>query len=182
VADNASRQLKAREIRDVINGFITTVAPSLVRAGIEMSAVSYVGYRLFPVPMHSSEWASILFNFLTNARKAIRRKGVAGRLHLRAGRSGDSIFVEFADNGDGIPADNAERVFNAFFTTSAPVSRDSADHDDILGTGLGLKIVRDIVTSYGGSVNIVDAPTGYSTCFRISIPEAQPSEVPDGDY
>jgi len=182
VADNASRQLKATEIRDVINSFIATIAPSLVRAGITMSPVSYDGYRLYTVPMHSSEWASILFNFLTNARKAIRRKAVAGRIYLRAGRSNDSIFVEFADNGDGIPTENTERVFNAFFTTSAPISRNSADHDDILGTGLGLKIVRDIVSSYGGTVEIITPPVDFSTCFRVTIPEAQLSEVADGDY
>src|SRR6185369_9154673 len=144
----------------------------LSRAGIVLDPPRFEGYRLYTVPMHSSEWASILFNFFTNSRKAIRRKGIRGRLALRAGRSDGSIFLEFADNGDGIPPGNAERIFNAFFTTAAPPNRKSADHEDVLGTGLGLKIVQDVVSGYGGNVRLVSPPDGFATCFRVEIPEA----------
>jgi signal transduction histidine kinase len=182
VADNATRQLKALEIRDVVNTFTATIAPTLKRAGIKMDPVLFEGYRLYTRPMHASEWASILFNFFTNSRKAIRRSGNQGHIALRAGRDGGMVFLEFADNGDGVPPENAERIFNAFFTTASPASRSSPEQDDILGTGLGLKIVHDIVAGYGGNVRLTVPPDGFATCFRVEIPSAEPSEVSDGDY
>ena len=40
-----------------------------------------------------------------------------------------------------------------------------------VGTGLGLKIVRDIVRSYGGDVRLTDAPDSWSTCVEVTLPE-----------
>jgi len=40
-----------------------------------------------------------------------------------------------------------------------------------VGTGLGLKIVRDIVRSYGGDVRFTDAPDSWSTCVEVTLPE-----------
>jgi signal transduction histidine kinase len=182
VSDNATRQLRAIEIRDVINAFADTIAPTLERSSIVLTPVRIEGYRLFTTPMHLSEWTSILFNLFTNSRKAIRRRGVPGQLAIHAGRSDERIFVEFADNGDGIPQENRERIFNAFFTTASPAPRRAGDQEDVLGTGLGLKIVHDIVTAYGGTVALVTPPNGFATCFRVEVPEAERSQVGESDY
>ena len=66
--------------------------------------------------------------------------------------------------GGGVPIERRDAVFEAFVTDSVP--------DPILGagTGLGLKIVRDIVESYSGSVIFVDPPEGWGACVEIVLP------------
>jgi signal transduction histidine kinase len=130
--------------------------------------------------MHSSEWTSILFNLFTNSRKAIGRAGrETGKILVTAGREKGMIYVDFADNGDGIPPENQERIFDAFFTTSytGPTGAEEDEDDDLLGTGLGLKILKDIVASYGGEISLIGAPRGYVTCFHIEIPEASKEQL-----
>ena len=177
--ENVYREIQPIEIRDVINAFREFIKPRVDRYEIEFS-IKVDEYQLFTRPMHKSEWASILINFFTNSLKAIKRKGVKGKIFIRAGRDNGNIFLEFADNGDGIPEKNRLRVFDAFFTTTSIGGVGVDEAEDTIGMGLGLKIVKDIVDSVGGDVEIIDAPLGYSTCIRVEISEAK--DVPDDAY
>jgi signal transduction histidine kinase len=49
--------------------------------------------------------------------------------------------------------------------------------NEITGTGLGLKIVKDIVVSYKGNIMVVSAKNEYSTCIRVEIPKANDKEL-----
>lgn len=73
-------------------------------------------------------------------------------------------------NGIGIPLDNREKIFTAFFTTSEPVGKISKNHEEMTGTGLGLKIVKDIINGYGGIIYVKEPTTGYKTTIRIELP------------
>src|SRR5690606_26737744 len=112
----------------------------------------FVDYDLFTVPMHPSEWASILFNLYTNSKKAIIRGKNPGRMQIKCGKTDKSVYLEFSDNGDGIPKNNEEIIFNAFFTTTSAANHSSTDSDSLVGTGLGLKILKDIIEAYGGEI------------------------------
>ena len=100
----------------------------------------------------------------------------APRVLLRAGRAEDMVFVEMADNGDGIPEENADRVFNAFYTTSTASGDPFGAGDDVAGSGLGLKIIRDIAHSYGGQVFTAPPPPSFRTLFRFEVPQAKPED------
>ena len=67
-----------------------------------------------------------------------------------------TMLVEVADNGPGVPADLADKIFNPFFTTKAQ------------GSGLGLAIVRKIVDAHEGRIDMTTSPQG--TSFRVSLP------------
>jgi len=177
ISQNVNQELRPIEIRDVIKPFVKTIAPDRERNNIIMTP-DIKGYGLFTCKMHTSEWASILFNLYSNSKKAIKRANVdSGQILVRAGKENESIFIEFIDNGDGIPVENREKIFNAFFTTSSPKGHKASSTDELTGTGLGLKIVRDIVESYKGEISVENAPEGFSTNFRISIPVAKPEEI-----
>jgi signal transduction histidine kinase len=170
IARNVFRELVPIELRDVVNDFKKVVKNDLDRTGIILPEPIFEGIDLFTIPMHPSEWASILFNFYTNSKKAIKRKGVPGKLMIKCGQENGMVFLEFSDNGDGIPKQNEELIFDAFFTTSSAAGHSATDSEAITGTGLGLKIVKDIVESYGGSIQVVNPINGYSTSIKLFIP------------
>lgn len=182
ISENVNRELKPIELRDAINPFIKTLNKDLERNNI-LIETDIIGIDLFTCKMHISEWASILFNLYTNSKKAIKRANPQEKkMLIKAGEIEDKVFVEFLDNGDGIPKENRDKIFNAFFTTSTPKSRTANTNDELTGTGLGLKIIRDIVESYQGEISLENASDGYTTCFRIELPKANKEDIPNDNF
>jgi signal transduction histidine kinase len=101
----------------------------------------------------------VLFNLIQNA---IRHTPADGSVVVRARPAGDAVEIEVADTGDGIAAEERERVFEPFFRGGAQAARPSN------GTGLGLAISRAIVEAHGGRIWLEDAPRG--TRVRFSLP------------
>jgi signal transduction histidine kinase len=176
ISENATREVKPILITEVVDYFIRNIREDLVRQSNQIEVDSF-GYDLYTTPMHISEWSSILYNLYTNSKKAIKRSGNPGKLKIITGEENGKIYLEFQDNGDGIPDENRDRVFNAFFTTSTPAGYDAPLDEKLTGTGLGLKIVKDIVETYKGTIKIIAPESGYKTCFRIDIPKAEKEEL-----
>ena len=170
VSENTQRELQSVDLIGDIQEFVEAARP--LAPGLEVET-DYESYSLQTVPMHPSEWSSILFNFFSNARKAIRRAGSEGAILIRAGQDEDVVFVEFADDGDGIDEKERERIFDPFYTTTGPPPRQATESEELRGSGLGLSIVEDIVKGYNGNVYLVAPPEGYSTCFRVDIPASE---------
>lgn len=178
VTQNAQRTLEVFEIKDLVNEFLVVIDLTTKRQHVKVEK-QFNGYDLFTKPSHKSEWTSILFNLFTNSLKAIKRAGVPGQILIRAGEVGDDVFLEFIDNGDGVPFDMREKVFEPFVTTSARADALADDELQITGSGLGLKIVKDIIESASGVIYLIEAPAGFSTCFRLEFPRALDEEIPD---
>jgi signal transduction histidine kinase len=175
ISDNASRELEPQNIRALALDFIETIKTAADRVGIEIELVAE-GNDLITIPMHSSELASIFFNFYSNSQKAIKRAKRRGKVRIKLGEIFKQVYIEFSDNGDGIPDENKARIFNAFFTTANSAGKLAYEEEELQGTGLGLKIVRDIVEGYNGEVFITTPPSGFATTIRIELPKAPPTE------
>ncbi len=90
-------------------------------------------------------------------------------LWLSTKRTDEHVEIRIKDNGNGIPPDVADKIFNPFFTTK-PTDR---------GTGLGLAISSDIVRQHGGTIN-VDSKMGEYTEMLITLPTEIPEEPVGG--
>jgi PAS domain S-box-containing protein len=100
----------------------------------------------------------IVLNLCKNAVEAMPGGGV---LTLKAYQLNDHMILEISDTGTGIP--DGIDVFQLFKTTKAN------------GTGLGLPIVREIVSEHRGTIECV-SETGKGATFRISLPLSSPAE------
>jgi len=104
--------------------------------------------------------ASAIMNLLRNAVEAILEGGRPGVVRIRgAGRVGDEVRVLLMDDGPGVEAAVADKIFIPFFTTKTS------------GAGLGLAMVHKIITAHRGSVLLADAAPGH-TIFEIRLPGA----------
>jgi PAS domain S-box-containing protein len=96
----------------------------------------------------------VLFNVLLNATQAMDYEGT---LSVGTRVENASVVVSVRDSGPGLPAEEAETIFEPFYTTRAQ------------GTGLGLAIVKKIVEAHGGTIQAGSPPEGGAE-FRISLP------------
>jgi signal transduction histidine kinase len=88
----------------------------------------------------------------------VQHAGPAAEATIEATETAAGIEITVADNGRGISAADRDRIFEPFFTTARATG----------GSGLGLPIVRAIVTAAGGAVEALPRQKGAS--FRITLP------------
>ncbi|TQD39688.1 ATP-binding protein [Haloflavibacter putidus] len=171
ISKNVNRELEPIELREPVSNFLEIITPDLIRSNIIFEEPEFKGYNLLTCPMHRSEWASILFNFYTNAKKAISKKTNKGKITIEAGKIKDKVYLEFSDNGIGIDPEKEDEIFEAFYTTSNPSGSASTELEELSGTGLGLKIVKDIIEGYGGEVFVTKPKEKYNTTIRVELPK-----------
>ena len=114
--------------------------------------------------------AQVVANLLTNAA---RYTNVGGTISLSAERDGEQIVIRVADNGSGISADMLTRIFEPF--VQGKRTQDRAEG----GLGLGLALVKNLVSLHGGDVEARSDGPNRGSVFAIrlpALPAGQPSE------
>lgn len=139
-----------------------------VHEGLE-STLTIMGYKLRdvtvkrdyaedlpPITALGSRLNQVWTNLIDNAVDAM---GGRGRLEVRTWREDDSVVVEIADNGPGIPPEIQQRIYEPFFTTKDVGS----------GAGIGLDIVYRIITEeHRGQIRLHSEPG--NTRFQVWLP------------
>ncbi len=117
------------------------------------------------VPCYPGDLSQVLINMVVNAAQAIEETDEvrAGLIRIAAKREDDEAQISIVDNGNGIPDDKIERIFDLFFTTKAPG----------VGTGQGLAISRSIIEEKHGGKLSVESEVGVGTTFKICLPLAE---------
>lgn len=118
-----------------------------------------------PVLGSAGRLGQVFVNLLVNAAHAIE-EGAASRneIRVRLHRRGDEVLAEVSDTGQGVRREDAERLFDAFFTTKSSQQ----------GTGLGLTICKSIVDGHGGRIDLSASELGRGTTFSVCLPVAPP--------
>jgi len=100
----------------------------------------------------------VLMNLIMNSIDAMKDVEGTQELAIKSQRGeNEQVLVTVSDTGVGLPPQQADQIFKAFFTTKPH------------GTGMGLRISRSIVESHGGRLWATDnSPRGASFCFALS--------------
>lgn len=114
-----------------------------------------------PVSMTGSD--ILIYRLVYNlTENAIKYNHSGGEVTVSSKKRNDKIFITIADNGNGIPDDMKERIFEPFFRIDKSRSR------ALGGVGLGLSLVKEIVRAHGGSISVKDNSNG-GTVFEVSF-------------
>lgn len=109
----------------------------------------------------------VFMNLLINAAQAIQAKGdEVGEIVIRSWSDDKNVFVSVSDTGCGIPPENCDKIFNAFYTTKE-VGK---------GTGLGLSISSGIIRKHGGEI-MLSSEVGVGSTFTIRLPIMTPQQT-----
>jgi signal transduction histidine kinase len=154
-AGDISWTMRQVELGDLIGDTVAAFRVSAEERGVHLAAELPEGKVVAEADAEKVQ--RVLFNLIQNA---IRHTPADGSVTVRAKGGPSGVEVEVADSGEGIPAAEGERVFDAFYRG------DSARGED--GAGLGLAISRAIVEAHGGRIWLEDAHPG--TRVRFTLP------------
>jgi signal transduction histidine kinase len=116
-----------------------------------------------------SLYSGILLNLYSNALKAVMPISLAEgdrRVRFEAENEDGIHRLRVMDTGVGVPDGVKDRIFDPLFSTS------NVEEDSPLGggTGMGLYIIKQVLETVDGNIELMDAPDDYVTCFEVTIP------------
>jgi signal transduction histidine kinase/Na+-transporting methylmalonyl-CoA/oxaloacetate decarboxylase gamma subunit len=120
-----------------------------------------------PVLAAADKLKQVFLNLIINAKDAMPG---GGTLTIGTSRRDGTVVITIGDTGIGIPPENVNRIFDAFFTTKSSVS----------GVGLGLFVTYGIVRQHEGSISVRSVPD-HGTTFDISLPVINTRKAVDDD-
>ena len=159
----AGRKVGAHRLTDA-HALVLDVAqlinpPATISISVEGQLPKFPTY---PAPLEQ-----VFRNLISNAVK--HHPGPEGRIAVSCEDDGDRYVFTVADDGEGIPTEYADRVFEMFQTLKP--------RDQVEGSGMGLAIVNRIVQWQGGRVWFEPAPAGRGTVFKFQWKKHQPQAV-----
>ena len=107
----------------------------------------------------SIHMVQVIINMVDNAIKYTPK---GSNILIKTWKHGDKAVISIADDGDGIPDDMKERVFDMFYSGANNIA------DSRRSLGLGLSLCRSIVNAHGGKIEVSDN-TPHGAVFTITL-------------
>ncbi len=163
--DQTSAERRRFDLKNYIEEILNSLHPSIKKKRHTVEVDCPTGIEMDSYPGVLSQ---VLTNLVMNALLHAYADHQAGTLSIRVKMNGGDVILVFADDGNGIPAENLSRIFDPFFTTRRGNG----------GSGLGLHIVFNVVTaSLNGQVD-VQSEVGKGTRFTLRFPQVAPKIAP----
>jgi two-component system sensor histidine kinase BaeS len=143
------------DVAEVIGRAVSSMAAAPESPTIELDAP-----RNLLVLADPDRLEQVMRNLLANAQQ---HTPAGGRVWIRATRVGGHVQIQVSDTGSGIAPEHLPHVFDRFYRADASRSRGTG------GAGLGLAIVRQLVTAQGGDVSAASDGPGRGATFRITL-------------
>src|ERR1700733_5976016 len=141
------------DVNEVVHEIFILLQGEAIRHSIAMR--SELADELPKIEADRVQLQQVFMNLMLNAIEAMRDEG--GELTVKSQRQDGQLLFSVSDTGPGLPADNVDQIFSAFFTTKPQ------------GSGMGLAISRSIVESHGGRL-WATANDGRGATFHFTLP------------
>lgn len=146
------------EIGELVETALRRAARLLARHRVEID----LSPDLPPVRADSVLLEQVIFNLLDNAAKY---SGPGSLVRISAERAHDEVLIRVSDEGEGIPPDEIEHIFDKFHRVRAGDQRPA-------GTGLGLAVCRGFVEAFGGRITAANRTGRRGAQFTVMLPAA----------
>ncbi|HEY8025525.1 MAG TPA: tetratricopeptide repeat-containing sensor histidine kinase [Burkholderiaceae bacterium] len=167
--DQTTAQRRYFDLQQVCHEIVATVKNQVKRSGhvVEFDVPEGITMNSYPGPL-----GQVISNFINNAllHAFEDRRGGHILLSARAVAAG-RVHIQFKDNGVGIKEENLKRIFDPFFTTKMGQG----------GSGLGLSISYNIVTSILDGHILVQSAVGIGSTFTLDLPLVAPLKQHDSE-
>lgn len=157
------REIGEVDLMEVAQMAVESAQPAADERGITLEIH---GEGPMPIMADRGELEIILNNLITNAVKYNKDQG---RADIRLNKEGDRFVIEVQDTGIGMTQEEAGKLFNDF------VRIKNSKTKNILGSGLGLSILKKLAKLYKGDVSVQSEPDVGST-FSVYLYDSDPSE------
>ena len=138
-------------LSDLLHAVIMQFNPLVVEKNIKLiSRINWEGIVFWD----KNQIKQVLINLIKNSMEAIFNDGI---IELSVSKEKEDVIIKIKDNGEGIPKENLQKIFNLYFTSKAK------------GTGIGLSIIQRIINEHDGIIT-VDSIVGEGTVFTIILP------------
>jgi signal transduction histidine kinase len=165
-AGHAAYDLQPLDVGEIVEQSIRTMSASINEATCRISR--RIPENLPAVKADAGAITQCLQNLLSNAIKYGHNAGMAKiEVAAEANVEEHTVQIRVMDSGPGIDSSDLPQVFEPFF-------RGKNARSDIPGSGLGLNLVRRLMTGQGGRVT-VESKTGEGTTFTLHLPEMMES-------
>ncbi len=143
--------LEDQDINELIASSLRNLRPLQIKSNVTVKTnYSSIPRARFP------NFSEVFSNIIRNAYQAMP---AGGQLTITTEMLASSVVITFADTGAGIPQEIKGKIFEPFFTT-----KNTSEC-----TGLGLTICSDIVSKYGGTID-VQSTNGHGATFSVRVP------------
>lgn len=138
-------------LKELLDSISNQFTPLLLEKGIKLSITQNWDGE---INWDRNQIKQVLINLLKNSIEAISNSGKIDLIILNVD---NHIVMKIVDNGEGIPKENLQKIFNLYFTSKAK------------GTGIGLSIIQRIINEHDGIIT-VESDSQIGTTFTISLP------------
>lgn len=154
------------DLNSIISSAVETSLPIIESARHELSVK--FGEKPIRLYVDSTRIAQVVGNLLTNAAKYTPH---GGKITLTVEQDGNDAVVSVNDNGVGIPSESLASVFEMFSQVGRNMEHSQG------GLGIGLALVRNLVTLHDGTVTATSEGVGRGSTFTVRIPIGQVDET-----
>jgi signal transduction histidine kinase len=143
------------DVNDLIREMIVLLSSEASRCSISIR--TELAKDLPKVMADRVQLQQVFMNLMLNGIDAMKETTGGGELTIKSEAGDAQLLISVSDTGMGLPPEQAEQIFKAFFTTKDK------------GTGMGLSISRSIIESHGGRLWATGAP-GSGATFQFTLP------------
>lgn len=157
-------------VRDIIIKTINQLKPTIIAKGFSIYDIEYPEiYNRISIFTDKAKVNQVVYNLLTNSIKYAKKDPNQFKIILEIHDRYDELCINFKDWGAGIKFEDRNKIFEEGFRSKEAVQ------SDVVGSGLGLTIARNIMRQFGGDLVLINL---YKpTEFQMILPKRSRKEL-----